>query len=104
MRYRDLPIQSRRSFDCRGSFDLVEVLASVSGAKRIDRALWVVGPHPFGRKGGDPPVGFLGDAESEFGEYAWLDGVDQRAGGVVDPVHVLRFRVGRGERHPALQL
>src|ERR687891_1838299 len=82
VRYRELPIRSRRSsLGLEGGLDLVEVLASVRGAQGIDGALGVVGPHPFGRKGCDPPVGLLGDAESEFGEHPWLDGVDQWAGG-----------------------
>src|SRR5262249_38875152 len=85
-------------------FDLVEVLAPVGGAQGIQGTAGVEGVHPARVQRRDPSVGFLGQAQGEFGGLPWCDGVDERTRGVVDPVRVRRLVVGGGERHDALQL
>jgi hypothetical protein len=88
----------------KGGFDLVQVLTAMVRANRIQ---WTVGVdlrNELGGQGRDELVCLLGDAQGDLGRLARRDGVDERAGGIVDPVHVLRLGIGRREVTGALQL
>ena len=45
----------------------------------------------------------MSDSQRKPGQVTRRDGVDQRPRGIVDPVHVFGFVVGRRERNPSLE-
>src|ERR1700674_3855242 len=79
----------------KGGLDLVQVLTAMVGANRIQRAVVVDLRNELGGQRRDEFVSLLGDAQGDLGRLARGDGVNERSGGIVDPVHALRLGVGR---------
>src|ERR1700675_1835820 len=78
----------------KGGLDLAQVLTAMVGANRIERAVVVDLRNELGGQRRDELVRFLGDAQGDFSRLARRDGVDERASGIVDPVHTLRLGIG----------
>src|SRR6202521_1295067 len=84
--------------------DLVQVLTAMVGANRIQRAVVVYLRNELGGQRRDELVRLLGDAQGDLGRLARGDRVNERSGGIVDPVHALRLGIGWGEGPVAVQL
>jgi hypothetical protein len=82
---------------------VVKVLAPVRCAQGVEGAVRVARPEALDRQARYSGVGLLGDAECEPSGLERRNRVDQRARGVVDPIHVLRLGVGERERYATLQ-
>src|ERR1700675_440306 len=84
--------------------DLVQALTAMVGANRIQRAVVVDLRDELGGQRRDELVRLLGDAQGDLGRLARGDRVNERAGGIVDPVHALGLGIGWRESTVALQL
>src|SRR5450759_446294 len=88
----------------KGGLDFVQVLTAMVGANGIQWAVGVDLRNELGGQRRDELVRLLGDAQGDLGRLARRDGVDERAGRIVDPVHALRLGIGWREGPVALQL